>query len=226
MKNPLIILAVLVAIAVGGWYVFTQTSVVPEDVQRAGITEGDTTVDSTSTTTEASVSVDQADTTVVSEAGKEYAVQGLNFSFVGYGPAGKTETGTFKNITTSNIKVDANGNLVSGKVTLAANSVSTGIEKLDQHLCSDDFFNCSTNPNIVFDFKKAEFSPNGTDVNVTGTLSLNGNTKDVTFKVTRKDSNVSADFLLDTTPFKLKYTGVNKEVRVKFGFSVVERATE
>jgi polyisoprenoid-binding protein YceI len=223
MKNPLIILAVLVVLAVGGWYVFTQTSVVPEDVQRAGITEGDMTVDSTSTTTEANVPVDQAENTVVSEAGKEYAVQGLNFSFVGYGPAGKQHEGTFKNITTSNLKVDANGNLVSGKVTLAANSVSTGIEKLDQHLCSDDFFNCSTNPNIVFDFKKAEFSPNGNDVNVTGALSLNGNTKDVTFKVTRKDSNVSADFLLDTTPFKLKYAGVNKEVRIKFGFSVVER---
>ena len=53
---------------------------------------------------------------------------------------------------------------------------------------------------------------------MTGNLLFRGVEKELTVPVTMSDNQISTEFFLDTTPFNLKYTGVNKEVRIKFDF--------
>lgn len=126
-------------------------------------------------------------------------------------------------MTVSDITTDEKGNPTSGKLTIDTSSVSTGKAGLDKHLCADDFFNCAKYPNIVFTYKSIAIK-SATKATVTGSLEYNGAKKDVSFDITMDAGKLtaSADFLLDTTPFKFKYTGVNKDVRIQFGFKVAE----
>lgn len=97
---------------------------------------------------------------------------------------------------------------------IQASSVSTGIEKLNTHLKSADFFEVEKYPDIKFSSGNID-SKNKI---MTGQLSFRGVTKEISFPVELSDEGVSAEFYLDTTPFSFKYTGVNKEVRIKFNF--------
>jgi hypothetical protein len=228
MKYSITTIIILLVIVFGGYYFFTQTSKVPEGIPRADVVDlsDDSEVGASSDSTDENATDSDTVSSISDDGsilGSPYKVNDLTFSFVGYGPAGKTETGTFTRIVASDIELDNLGNPISGTLTIDAKSVSTGIERLDTHLCADDFFDCQKNPNIVFKLKKAVFSENTPDVTVTGDLTLNGITKEITFKVSQNKFTVVADFLLDTTPFNLKYAGVNKEVRIKFGFNVVKK---
>jgi polyisoprenoid-binding protein YceI len=149
-----------------------------------------------------------------------YAATNLKFGFVGYGP-GKSHDGTFTSITASKIGYDeAVGLPVSGTLVIDAKTVSTGIEKLDMHLCSDDFFNCTAHPQITFTFASASKAADGS-ITVEGDLLFNGVTKRISFPVTVVGTKASADFLLDTTPFAFKYVGIDKNVRLTFSFDAV-----
>jgi polyisoprenoid-binding protein YceI len=149
-----------------------------------------------------------------------YTVTNLKFGFVGYGP-GKSHDGTFTSVTASKIGYDeAAGVPVSGTLVIESKTVSTGIEKLDMHLCAEDFFSCATHPEITFTFASASKAANGL-ITVEGDLSFNGVVKRISFPVTVVGTNASADFLLDTTPFAFKYAGIDKNVRLTFSFDVV-----
>jgi polyisoprenoid-binding protein YceI len=63
-------------------------------------------------------------------------------------------------------------------VTIKAESVDTGVQKRDDHLRSDDFFNVKQFPEITFKSTKVEGS--GNELKVTGDLTLHGVTKSVT----------------------------------------------
>lgn len=231
------IIIVLIIIAALGYLFFAYSSKAPEGVDRAAITEesndmsatstdgmgataSSTTGQTSSSTTGTALTIDAAAALKISS---KYKVQDFTFSFTGYGPGGKTETGTFKKMTVSDILTDAKGVPTSGKLTIDTSSVSTGKAALDKHLCSDDFFNCAKYPSIVFIYKSIAFK-SLTKATVTGSLEYNGAKKDVSFDVTIDPAKLSAsaDFLLDTTPFKFKYTGVNKDVRIQFGFKIAE----
>jgi polyisoprenoid-binding protein YceI len=236
------ILITIVAIAVLGYLFFAYSSKAPEGVERATVTENlgtdvgtDTLSESTSSTTnngtmdnsnvasststkENALTVDSAASLSISS---KYKVEDFSFTFTGYGPGGKTETGTFKKMIVSDIETNAKGNPISGKLTIDTSSVSTGKAGLDKHLCADDFFNCVKYPNIVFTYKSIAIK-SATKATVTGSLEYNGAKNDVSFDVSvdAEKLSASADFLLDTTPFKFKYTGVNKDVRIQFGFKI------
>jgi polyisoprenoid-binding protein YceI len=225
------ILIIIIVVAVLGYLFFAYSSKSPEGVERATVTE-DAGVDANATSGFASPTASSTGTTgtaLTIDAGaalkisSKYKVEDFTFTFTGYGPGGKTETGTFKKMTVSDITTDAKGNPTSGKLTIDTSSVSTGKAGLDKHLCTDDFFNCAKYPNIVFTYKSIAIK-SVTKATVTGSLEYNGAKKDVSFDVAMDAGKLSAsaDFLLDTTPFKFKYTGVNKDVRIQFGFKVVE----
>ena len=67
-------------------------------------------------------------------------------------------------------------------VTIQADSVNTGVSKLDDHLESADFFNASAHPKITF--KSTSVKQSGREsAQVTGDLTINGVTKPVTLSV-------------------------------------------
>jgi polyisoprenoid-binding protein YceI len=236
-------------VAILGYLFFAYPSKAPEGVERATVTENATTTSDTAQNSTATTSGDITNandlgitTNVVATSStkvagtnlaisastslklsSKYKVEDFTFGFTGYGPGGKTEEGTFKKMTVSDIATDAKGNPISGKLTINTSSVSTGKAGLDKHLCADDFFNCIKYPTIVFTYKSIVVK-SLTKATVTGSLEYNGAKKDVSFDVTLDPETLSAsaDFLLDTTPFKFKYTGVNKDVRIQFGFKVAE----
>lgn len=133
-----------------------------------------------------------------------------SFEFEGYAP-GKSHLGSFE-------RWDATLEVVDGKVVgvsglIAAMSVDTGIDGLNTHLKSDDFFDVEVYPDIIFEQSTIA---NG---QMTGMLTFHGVTNQISFPVTVNGTSVSADFLLDTTDFEIKYTGINKDVRIFFTMS-------
>jgi polyisoprenoid-binding protein YceI len=154
-----------------------------------------------------------------------------SFTFTGYGP-GKSHEGTFKGATVSNVAFAADGTPAAGKFTIKTASISTGIDGLDKHLCSPDFFDCAANPEIVFDLTSikpvaetdsAAPTVGATTYDVSGTLTFNKVTQPISFQATGRTTNpktFSADFKFDTTFFNFKYVGIDKEVRIQFAGEV------
>lgn len=154
-----------------------------------------------------------------------------SFTFTGYGP-GKSHDGTFTDATVSNVTFAADGTPASGKFTIKTASVKTDSEKLDGHLCAEDFFNCAVNPEIVFDLtsikpvaatNSAAPIVGATLYDVSGTLTFNKVTQPISFQATGRTTNpktFSADFKFDTTFFNFKYVGIDKEVRIQFAGEV------
>ena len=67
----------------------------------------------------------------------------------------------------------------SADITIDAASVSSGVDKLDEHLRSEDFFNVAKNPQITF--RSSNFAFDGDKVkSATGELTINGVTRPVT----------------------------------------------
>ena len=133
--------------------------------------------------------------------------------------------------------VAAKPDLTDAKInfTVDVNSISTGVEKRDMHLKSDDFFNAETYPNMTFESilnKKL----NGNNYELSGKLTIRDVTRDVKFKVTfggtTKDpqGNTRAGFSATTTINRLDYhvkydptgTGVGKDVRISLNLEFIQ----
>jgi polyisoprenoid-binding protein YceI len=81
--------------------------------------------------------------------------------------------------TTGKITLDTAAKKGSADITMDAASVSSGVDKLDEHLRGEDFFNVAKNPNVTF--KSSNFTFDGEKVkSVTGDLTMNGITRPVT----------------------------------------------
>lgn len=85
--------------------------------------------------------------------------------------------GVFRQVT-GNGTVSPTGE-VSGTLTVVAASVDTKNAKRDAHLRSADFFDSDNNPDITFTV--AGIRPSGEGVTVTGTLSVRGRSRPLTF---------------------------------------------
>ncbi|PIN93471.1 hypothetical protein COU54_03040 [Candidatus Pacearchaeota archaeon CG10_big_fil_rev_8_21_14_0_10_31_24] len=137
-----------------------------------------------------------------------------SFNFEGYSIA-KNEIGTFDDFE-GNILLE-NNNIVGIEGIVNVSSVNTGKVGLDKHLRNDDFFDVAVYPELSF--KTTSLNEENGQKIMTGVLTFRGISKEVGFPVVIEDNKVSANFLLDTTPFEMKYAGVNKEVRIEFSFS-------
>jgi polyisoprenoid-binding protein YceI len=203
MNKNIVLALVAVVVIVGGFYLYKTSKAPVGEVPSATVT---------------GESAEKRDV----ERGEvtTYNVADLKFGFVGYGP-GKSHDGTFSAMTASKIGYDeTSGVPVSGSLVIDATTVTTGIERLDTHLCAEDFFNCAVHPEIKFTFVDASKAVDGSIV-VEGDLQFNGVVKRISFPATVADANVTADFLLDTTPFAFKYVGIDKNVRITFSFKAI-----
>jgi polyisoprenoid-binding protein YceI len=100
----------------------------------------------------------------------EFAVKHLMISTV------KGRFNTFTGSGTTN----TDGTLKSAELTIDAASINTNVEARDNHLRSADFFDVAKFPTITF--KSTKIEQKGTDVTITGDLTMHGETKPVTLK--------------------------------------------
>jgi polyisoprenoid-binding protein YceI len=81
------------------------------------------------------------------------------------------------------ITIDAAAKTGSAEVIIDTASVSSGVDKLDEHLRGEDFFDSAKFPQMTF--KSSDFTFDGDRVRqARGTLTINGITKPVTMEVT------------------------------------------
>ncbi|MCF7798924.1 YceI family protein [Candidatus Woesearchaeota archaeon] len=102
------------------------------------------------------------------------------------------------------------GVITGARGTIQAASVNTGIEGLNNHLKSADFFNIEAYPEITI------VSTDITAGMMTALLSFRGITKSITFPVTITENSLSSDFVFDMSDFALTYVGVDSDVRLAF----------
>ena len=100
----------------------------------------------------------------------EFAVKHLMIS---------TVKGRFNTFTGSG-NTNTDGTLKSAELTIDATSINTNVEARDNHLRSADFFDVAKFPTITF--KSTKIEQKGTDVTITGDLTMHGETKPVTLK--------------------------------------------
>lgn len=191
--KQLVIIILVIAITGGVIYILNNSSA-PEDLERASVSD--------------SIKNQEQMEREDSSGGNPFnmdepseSVELVEFKFTGYGP-GKTETGTFEDIQIDN-----------SKLTIKTASVSTGKDGLDKHLCSGDFFDCATYPEITFE--PTSISMQDSTGTITGNLDFRGITKEVSFNVKKENDLWTANFAIDVTPFNFKYTAIDDEVEIQ-----------
>jgi polyisoprenoid-binding protein YceI len=109
--------------------------------------------------------------------------------------------------TEGSITLDPAKKTGSVDVTIDANSISTGVAKLDEHLKNEDFFDTKKYPTITFKGTKFKFDGDKLD-EVTGDLTMHGVTRPVTLDVD--------DFVCKQHPMLgIWACGANLEAKIK-----------
>ena len=205
MKKVLIGIIVLIVIVTVGILAIGRA---PEDVERADISDSVMEKDTTEEVESSEFNEDLQQKIV------NYDLSKLNFKFTGYGP-GKSHEGTFTGISISDI--EHNNNTVSkGTITFFTQSVDTGIDQLDGHLCAENFFNCESYPEIIFSLTDVS-RKSDTELTATGDLTMKGITKQISFGIMQNSETFSSDFILDVNQFGFTAPNiVDNEVRIQF----------
>lgn len=81
------------------------------------------------------------------------------------------------------VSLDAAAKTGKAEITIDMKSIDTGVEKLDNHLKSKDFFNAEQYPTATFVGNKFEFDGDKVSA-VSGTLTLLGVSQPITLKAT------------------------------------------
>lgn len=90
-----------------------------------------------------------------------------------------TQSGEFRNVDGSVVFDKEKLGNSTVEVTIKADSLDTGVDKLDAHLKGTDFFNVEKHPTITF--KSKSIRQTGVDQGqITGDLTMNGVTKSIT----------------------------------------------
>ncbi len=138
-----------------------------------------------------------------------------SFEFTGYILGGlKSEKGTFRKWKGFIILEDNKIKAVEG--TIDTTSVDTGIKKLNQHLKSPDFFNVKKYPKTTFKAKIKE-KPNP---KLDGEFTFRGKTQKISAPIKLTNNSISTDFKINTGPFRIKYIGMKKYVKINFKFVI------
>lgn len=94
-----------------------------------------------------------------------------------------TQRGRFDK-TSGKIVLDRAGKTGTVDVTIEVASIDTGVDKLNEHLASEDFFNAAKFPTMTFKASKIVFNGDS-PASIPGELTLLGVTKPATLTVTR-----------------------------------------
>ncbi len=81
----------------------------------------------------------------------------------------------------------------SGEITVASASIDTKMKKRDEHLRSADFFDAANHPSITFTVNQVR--PSGHGVTVTGSLTVRGTTRPMSFEAQVSSTDVSEVWL-------------------------------
>ena len=135
------------------------------------------------------------------------------------GAAGKHEGG-FKTVTgTATVSGDA---LTRVEVEIDMDSLYSDDPKLTQHLKAPDFFGVKTNPKSKFVSTKIEKSDKGHTI--TGNLTMNGKTKEVSFPATVSTAGgavkIDSAFSIDKRDWGMTYGGGKIDDQVALKVSV------
>ena len=124
------------------------------------------------------------------------------------------------NKTQGKITLDTAAKTGSVEVMIDTASVSTGVEKLDEHLRNPDFFNAERYPQIVF--KSTDFTFDGDRVKqARGTLSMNGITKPVTLEVTHFKCGVNPMLMRKICGADMSTTIKRSDFEMKYGLPML-----
>lgn len=127
-------------------------------------------------------------------------------TFVGTKPNGKHEGG-FKGVTGTAMVSGTDATTLKLSVDIDMNSTWADDPKLTGHLKSPDFFDVKTNPKSKFVSTKVEKA--GDKYMVTGKLTLNGKTKELTFPATiavsGKDLTLTSTFKINRNDWGISY---------------------
>ena len=105
----------------------------------------------------------------------------VEFSYSHFGFS--TITGRFDQVSGKIVYDAANPSASSVEATLVADSIDTGVDKLDAHLKSGDLFDSAKFPVATFKSNKVEAAGEGR-LKVTGDVSIHGVTKSIILDVT------------------------------------------
>jgi polyisoprenoid-binding protein YceI len=135
-------------------------------------------------------------------AGGQFPLTGKNttITFVGTKPGGKHDGG-FKELTGTATVEGTDPATLKVSLEIDMNSLWSDTPKLTNHLKTGDFFGVKANPKTKFVSSKVEKSDSG--YQVTGNLTMCGQTKSLTFPAT---ITVSGDTLTLTSKFKIDRT--------------------
>jgi polyisoprenoid-binding protein YceI len=205
---------VLIAILFLAWFIFKPTKA-PENVSVGNVSNS---VGNSDGSDESNSNNSPESTEVAANPEIESKINSADVTITGYGP-GKSHPGTFDEYTISELKVDSEtGILSSGKVVIKSESrkfeKGNIIDKLNDHLCAEEFLNCAEYPDITVELTDVSMESAG-EYRATGNLTFLGTTKSIDFPVTQADSNYTVDFRIDLTPFGLSNTFANSEVRIQ-----------
>lgn len=89
--------------------------------------------------------------------------------------------GRFNNVSGQFVISSSNPAASSFAITIATNSVDTGNKQRDDHLRAPDFFNAKQFPTI--EFRSTGLTPVKGGLDVTGNLTLHGQTREITFRL-------------------------------------------
>jgi polyisoprenoid-binding protein YceI len=127
-------------------------------------------------------------------------------TFIGTKPGGKHEGG-FKKVTGTVTYNGTDPTTLVFSVDIDMTSTYTDTEKLTNHLKSADFFDVKTNPKAKFVSSKVEKKGDG--YTVTGKLTLNGKTKELSFPATidvgAQKLNVTSNFTINRHDWNISY---------------------
>jgi polyisoprenoid-binding protein YceI len=124
------------------------------------------------------------------------------------------------NKTQGKITLDTAAKTGSAEVMVDSASVSSGVEKLDEHLRTPDFFNAERYPQIVF--KSTDFVFDGDRVKqARGTLSMNGITRPVTLEVTHFKCALNPMMMRKVCGADMSTTIKRSEFEMKYGLPML-----
>ena len=188
VSKGLVIATVVVLLAVG--IVVFGFSEPPEEIARATITGQ--VIGGAVPSSDSKVAVDVAKS---------------SFNFEGFGP-GRSHVGTFNDW--GGFLFVEDGKIIGLESRINAASVDTGIDRLNGYLPGKEFFDAAKFPEITF------VSNSMSATEMSGVLVFRGVSEQISFPIETTENGISADFILDTTVFGMKYVAVNKEVRIFF----------
>lgn len=139
--------------------------------------------------------------------------------FTGTKKSGDNHSGGFKTLS-GEIKTD-DGKVESIVVTIETASLFSDADRLTGHLKNEDFFSVNEFPEMKFESTSVEGDG---DITVTGTLSMHGETGEVSFPATASVDGdavtLTSEFKVDRTKFGMNYVGkpedpINADVDIK-----------